>query len=210
MMVIVAILALLFECLKYVVGLLIIIGAGYGVYALFMLVAAKIKRISDSGIECKKEKIVAELSDEIKYRKDTFIEIEKFFSERKQNIMFLKLITTCSGTTSLLECYEELENNAFSKLKNSVADKYQKEKNIGFPTSVSDIDLFVASKSKEIEEYKEALNSVASADSAELDRIMLTYCKKLKKEKVRKKRKRIAILASSTLAVVTLILVLSN
>lgn len=209
-MVIVGILALLAPIIQGIVVLVAVVAVCYTFYLLYKFVRTKIEKMLDNKLKAKKEKVMAELSEEIASRQEKFAEIESFFSQRKEVIVFLKLITDCSGTTSVLECYEDLENDAFNKLRDLVVDKHTKKKDVDFPISISDIGSFVSSKNKEIEQYKNALSAVAGADSTELEEIILTHCKKLKKENMRKKAKKIMLLVSIVLAILTLIIVLSN
>ena len=208
--VIVVIIGLALILLKYVGILVLIILVIAGIYALFKFTKTKITESNNNKKKTKKERIVAELSEEIKWREDVFKEIESFFSIRKKNIMFLKLITTCAGTTAALERYEELESEAFNELKNTVLSKEKKRNSYAFPEKIADISGFVDSRKKEIEKYKNVLNSVASADTAKLDEIIESHCPKISKENSAKRRKRIALFLLIIIISLVLIIVPST
>lgn len=208
--VIVVIIGLALMLLKYIGILVLIILVIAGIYALFKFTKTKITESNDNRLKTKKEKIIAELSEEIKWRKEVFEEIDGFFSKRKKSILFLQLITDCSGTTSVLERYEEIENESFVALRNSVLSKQNKHRHYDFPENISEIGKFVNARKQEIKEFKKALSSVASADSDKLNEIAESFCKEITQAQTKKRKKITTIILTTIILFVTLIVVLSN
>lgn len=181
---------------------------GYIIYMVVDKTKSKASNISNDNLSNKKNTVINELKTQLVHKQDILNRFEKYHCKKQQTFNLLTLILKCdvNNSQTLIDAFNNSEMNSFVHLKTDILPILTDDETQMFPVTINDFAKYKIKLNKEIEQIKEHISSVASADKTSLNEIIETSCPVLNKELRKKKIKTIISCLICVIIVVSIII----
>ena len=196
------------EVVAIILGIIVLIAV---IFALIKFSLKKVKKRNIDKTKERKEYLINELTGVISHKKEIIQIFDRHFDEIERQFSLVSLISSCMGSNvGLKEYFINSKEGNFLNLKKEVYDKFSKKEKKSFPEDVGSVAKYKKSLDEELIELQKDMDSIECSNEEQLLFMMRKYCPKQFRKIKRKKVKVITSIVTATVAVVSVLVLLSS